>query len=192
MLLCVRRASSLLLCSLLVSAIGFSHPAAAGPKTKRENPPYPADFQARVRKAIERGVAHLRTKQLHDPPADAYPDAPGEGMDTVRYEEAAAVTWVLRRAGVPADDPAFAKAAKTLGARVQMSTEEAALLLLALCVEPLPLGNPFELPAPAGTSASTPPLSAMDRAVVDRAVAFLLDGQLKRRSAGARAGDDGA
>ena len=122
-----------LLCLLGVLAVAGPLPAPeafAGSPSKVADEPYPAELRARVRKAIELGLKHLRTRQML--PVEINP-----GLDGSDFQEAAAVRWVLRRAGVPSDDPAFGEASKRLHARAPNDVEEASLLLLALCSQPL-------------------------------------------------------
>lgn len=164
-----------LLCLLGVLAVAGPLPAPealAGSPSKVADEPYPAELRARVRKAIELGLKHLRTRQML--PVEITP-----GLDGSDFQEAAAVRWVLRRAGVPSDDPAFAEASKRLHARAPNDVEEASLLLLALCSQPLVGADPFadvEAPGGKGVGAGMTP---EDRALMNRAVGLLLKRQIK-------------
>jgi hypothetical protein len=165
----------LLLLVLVLTPLGPAPVAAAPSRKKTADAPYPAEFQSRVRKAIERGVEYLRTQQLRDrTPLTDRDDR--ERREEVEYEEAAGVTWVLRRAGVEADDAALARARKRLQQRPTKGTEEAGLLLLALCTQPLPEGNPFSIKAAA--PGAPLPLSTEDRALVEKTVAAVLAHQV--------------
>jgi hypothetical protein len=107
-------------------------------------------------------------------------------MKEVDFEEAAAVTWVLRRAGVPASDPAFAVAARTYRAGTPDSIQAASLLVLALCADPLAKGDPFAPPDATDRRAAPDALSPDDRLLLERTVRYLLDRQdLRRVSDGA-------
>jgi hypothetical protein len=165
--------------------------ACAGPAAKVADAEYPAEFKARVRKAIDQGVKFLRTQQLEIGSESV--DLPGMDkklLDQIgqEFEEAAAVTWVLRRAGIPADDPAFATAAKRIRARPPKTVEEATLLVLALSAPALPEGNPFQLEEAPKGAPTAPALSKEDRDLVNGAVKYILSRQVKAGS-GPLAGD---
>lgn len=176
-----RRTLAIRVASLLVLWIGCLSPCAvAAPPVKVADAPYPAAFRARVRKAIELGVRHLRTGQLREHAA-SLPEDVRRRLQDVDFEEAAAVTWVLRRAGVPASDPAFATAARTYRAGTPDSIEAASLLVLALCAEPLANGDPFTPPDLTARRATPDTLSPDDRLRLERTVRYLLDRQDLRR-----------
>ncbi len=185
------RVRILLMAVLATAGLTPTRTACGAPTRKKvANAEYPPEFRAQVRKAIERGVQHLRTEQIRDP-VDLPPDLRDRlkrlggdldgRRDAVAYEEAAAVTWVLRRAGVPADDPGFAKAVKVLGARAPKTIEEASLLLLGLAALPLPQGDPFAMEDGSKPADKAPPVSEENRVRIDGAVQFVLDRQVKTR-----------
>ncbi len=161
-----------LLGALALCGGGAARHASAGSATKVADAPYPADFRGRVRKGIEQGVKHLRSGQMLKPETDAT-------MDRIQYEEAAAVTWVLRRAGVPADDPTLVEAARRLRARSPNTIDEATLVLLALCARPLPEANPFAIAEASKPEPAPPALSTDDRTLVESTVQLVLTKQLK-------------
>lgn len=177
-------------CTLALGILAPEWDAAAGPPgTKVPDAPYPADFRARVRKAIEAGVTYLRTKQVIASPSSEEPDefriARREG---IAFRAAAAVTWVLRRAGVAPDDSVFAVAGNVLRSRPSETIEEAALVLLALCAEPLPQGDPFAITEAAKGGTGPPSLNEDDRALMERTVSFVLSQQIvSPNDAGTRA-----
>jgi hypothetical protein len=131
-----------------------------------------------VRDAISKGIEHLRHGQMIE---DSGP-LPGasarirEAMEDIDYAEAAAVTWVLRRAGAPADDPALGRASKVLATREPKGPEEVALVVLGLTTAPLPSGDPFAI-ASASSSAAKTTIAPAERATLQRLVARLLESQ---------------
>ena len=182
----LRRTACVALAVIGLGGLSTARLASGGPVTKVPDAEYPAEFRAGVRKAIEQGVNYLRTKQIdeHALPSEPLPGNLRERLDDIDYSEAAAVTWVLRRAGVPADDPAFAKASKTLHLRAPKDVEEAALVVLAMAAQSLPQGNPFALVDSPKDAAAAPVLSKDDRALMEAATKFILGKQVK----GARIG----
>jgi len=139
-------------------------PAAAARPRKVANEPYPAELRAGVRAAIRKGIAYLREKQMEI----------GSQDGRTAFEEAAAVLWVLRRAGVEGTeaDPHF----QILRDRTPETVRQASLLVLALCAEPLPDGDPFAIEEPHG-KARPEPLPDADRELVARTVRALLEAQ---------------
>jgi hypothetical protein len=178
---------------LVLACVAPGRPASAGPTVKVADAEYPSAFRARVRKAIEAGVAYLRTKQLvvGARPLPGEDAAGAERRDHVNYEEAAAVTWVLRRVGSRVDDPALATAAATLRARAPRSVEEASLVLLALTAQPLADANPFAFEEPARKGAPpVPVLSKEDRSTVEGVVKYVVGEQATRSEDDVPAGVD--
>lgn len=194
----VRTSLSCAALALVVVMGGLPAPreAAAGPAAKKvADAEYPAEFRSRVRKAIASGLEHVRARQMIDAPTGRAPfeQRLSEGIE---YETAAAVTWVLRRAAVPGDDPALAKAARTLRARSPANMDEAVLVLLALTAEPLPDGNPFAIAEAKTGGKGAPALAPEDRQILERTAKFVLDRQVQSDPILARAGlgrayDDG-
>lgn len=157
---------------LVASAPGLTSPAAAGRVKEVTDEPYPAEFRAKVRKAIQEGIRYVREEQLA---AWGYID------ESHLFEEAAAVMWVLRRAGVALDDPATAYQFRVLHMRSPETVGHACLLLLALCARPLPEGDPFSILEHTGTSSTPAALSEKDQALATKMVELLLDMQVMDR-----------
>lgn len=167
-----RRATSL---GLVVLGVSFVLSLAlAAPPTKAADAPYPADFRTRLHKAIQKGIEQVR--------ADTILDEPRTGRDETEYRidlaAAAAIVSVLRRAGLE-EDPALAKAMKVLGTHPPKRSDDASLVLFALCVEAVPLGDPLG----ADGTLVTPrrlELESKDRESAERAVKLLLEKQITK------------
>lgn len=182
-----------LLTALLLALTGVAGPraASAGPKTVVRNEPLAAALQTRIRKAIEKGVAYQRAEPLMEVPEGADGELQ-ERLERVRFEEAAAVTWALRRAGLPAAHADLAPAWKVLHTRAPRTATEASLVLLALGSQPLGDGDLTQLPETPEPSGSAPAstLRTEDRAMAAAALKFLLGAQSRERTDLGRAFDD--
>lgn len=159
----VRRRLTAVVVVLFGSTLGW-----AGPRTKVVNEPYSAEFRTRVRKAIQAGVEFLRAEQMRG-------ESAGPLFADLEYQGAAAVTWVLRRAGVANDDPALVAASTHLRSQPPKTAEETSLVLLSLCVVPLAAGDPFSTDTQEGTPAA---LSSDDESSMRSLVKSLLARQV--------------
>lgn len=150
-----------------LGSLAPTRPAAAARPRKVTNEPYDAEFRAEVRTAIRKGIGYLRDRQMEN----------GASGAAHRFKEAAAVLWVLRRAGIAIEGPQDEYTFRILRARAPDDVEQASLLVLALCAVPLTEGDPF---AVEGTdeAPALAPLPDADRAVAEKAVALLLEAQV--------------
>jgi hypothetical protein len=142
--------------------------------SKVADEPYPEGFRKRVKASIERALRGLRAGPTLDSPKHRADPL----MESAGYEEAAAVLWALRRAGVPASDAAFEKPSERLAARAPKSIDEASLVLLASAAQPLHGCDPFVDEATSGGVAAPRALSDDERATMTRLAQFILDRQV--------------
>ena len=168
---------ALAVAAVALGALAPSRTAHAARPKKVKNEPYPAEFRAQVRTAIRKGIGYLRGQQMR---------YAGELGVSHRFEETAAVLWVLRRAGIELESPEDQFEFRILRARKPEDVAQASLLVLALCAEPLPDGDPFALEDPADEP-KPPPLSDEDRALARQTVDQLLDAQVMTSLLPARA-----
>lgn len=171
----MRRGITLLLVGSVLGSGGLVplRPVRAGPAKTVPNRPYPEEFRAGVREAVRKGIQHLQEGggRLLERSSDA-----------AWFEQAAEVRWVLRRAGVQLEYQADEENHAILARHTPGTVEEASLLVLALCAQPLPAGDPFApLDSQPGV-APVAPLSKEDRPLVERAVALLLKQQVLKET----------
>src|SRR5947207_8612359 len=95
---------------LAIAILPVGSRALAAPPSKVADAPYPADFRARLHKAIQKGLAEVLTDTVLDEP-HSKADETEYRVDVVAASE---IAWTLRRAGLESD-PAHAKAVKVLG-----------------------------------------------------------------------------
>lgn len=164
----MRRISAALLVGLALTGAP-TREAAAGPGTKVPDAPYEPAFRSRVRAAIQKGVAYLRTGQLR---------SIGFLSGDLEFEESAAVLWTLRRAGLASDAPVFATLLKSLAKGEPKDLEATCLLVLGMSAQPLPDGDPFALPDPAKPP-SAPSLSKEETTRLEAVVKKLLARQVQ-------------
>ncbi len=159
---------------LAFAILGVGSSALAAPPSKVANAPFPADFRARLHKAIQKGLEQVRTDTILEEP-HSRTDETEYRIDVVAASE---IAWTLRRAGLEAD-PAHAKAIEVLGTHPPKRSDDACLVLFALCAEAVPAGDPL---ASDGTLAPTTPrdLSPSERGLAERAVKVLLDKQITK------------
>ena len=154
---------------LTSGALAPMHPARAGPARTVTNKPYPPKFRAQVREALRHGIEYVQKLRRW---------SSGSSSDSVRFEQAAALTWVLRRAGGDSYGREDEERFEILDRHAPESVAEASLLIRALCAQPAPDGDPFAVPGSDAGAAPIVPLSKRDRTLVLRTVKLLLAAQV--------------